>query len=222
MKRILYLGSDPSHFSPEGELTHYPLIKIVPCAAKNLFANWLRCTHLILTSKHGVRLFAERLRSGRKKTLGKEIIAVGQVTAYALEKEGLRATLVSREETQEGIISLLEKRPPRKSSYFLLPRSSRSRSVLTDYLKAAGYAFEAVDLYDTLLQKPGPIPDLNQFDEIVFTSPSTVKGFQALKLEIPVNMQLTAIGPVTEKVLKKALNQYHQVRNTQGDKNVSC
>jgi uroporphyrinogen-III synthase len=222
MKRILYLGSDPSQFSSECTLVHYPVIKIVPCVPKSLFDNWHHCTHIILTSKHGARIFAESLKSAKKTVASKEIIVVGRVTALALEKEGMRATQIAEIETQEGIIALLERTPPSRNSFFLLPRSSRSRAVLADFLKASGYPFEAVDLYHTHLQKPGPLPDLNAFDEIIFTSPSTVRGFERLEPIIPELVQLTAIGPITRKVLKKSFKEYDRVRNIQGDKNVRC
>ncbi len=208
MKRILYLGTDPTNYSHTGELIHYPVIKIVPLNPKDLFDDWERCTHLVITSKHAARLFAEHLRAA-KKTINQEVIAVGTASARALEKEKIPVNQIAREETQEGIIELLEKSPPPKNAFFYLPRSARSRPLLTDYLARSGYSFKAIDLYDTHFQKPGPLPDLEQFDEIIFTSPSTVDGFCALELKIPEHVILTAIGPVTQ--LRLSNFEIHQI-----------
>jgi len=68
---------------------------------------------------------------------------------------------------------------------------------------ARGVRHQVCDLYQTVFQKPGPLPDLSKVDEIIFTSPSTIKGFIAAFGAIPTNKKLTCMGPITEEELKK-------------------
>ena len=56
-------------------------------------------------------------------------------------------------------------------------------------------------IYDTRTVQPKVVPDLTKVDEIVFTSPSTVKAFLDVFSEIPQDKKLTTIGPVTEQAL---------------------
>jgi uroporphyrinogen-III synthase len=61
------------------------------------------------------------------------------------------------------------------------------------------------DLYDTVPQKLEPIPDLNAIDEIVFTSPSTVRAFVEIFRHIPQDKTLTCLGPITQEELQKEI-----------------
>jgi uroporphyrinogen-III synthase len=61
--------------------------------------------------------------------------------------------------------------------------------------------FTAIDLYDPIFQAPLPIPNLDEFDEIVFTSPSTVRAFLAIYGEIPKDKIIAPIGPITKMSL---------------------
>jgi uroporphyrinogen-III synthase len=54
-----------------------------------------------------------------------------------------------------------------------------------------------IDLYETVAQRVEPVPDLRLFDEIVFTSPSTVDAFFEIFGHIPSGKKIVAIGPVT-------------------------
>ncbi len=179
--KTLYLGTDPSHYETENELVHYPVIKIIPQAFKIP-----HFTHIVFTSKNAVKVFGEYDFSN------KTVIAIGKVTA-----KYLKDCIVAKEETQEGLITLF-KTMEMKNAHVLFPRSSLSRPVLIEYFKKEKIAFETIDLYDTEFQKPEPIPDLNTFDEIVFTSPSTVDAFFKIFSSIPGHIKIISIGPVTE------------------------
>lgn len=202
MKRLLYLGTDPSHYPYEGELVHLPLIKIVPCLkAQESFQEMDGFTHLIFTSKNGVEVFFSLFKGELKnKILG----AVGKVTALYLEKHGYPPQLVAGEETQEGLIELLKKEKLENSN-LLLPGSSRSRPLLQRFLQEKGIRYKAVALYHTELIKPQELPNLESFNEIIFTSPSTVEAFFQIFSTIPKGIKLTPIGPVTQISLNNFL-----------------
>jgi uroporphyrinogen-III synthase len=126
----------------------------------------------------------------------KEVIAIGEATASLLKKKGLKP-LIAPFATQEGVIELISQ----LKGHFFLPHSKLARPALKDYFKAHHIPFFALELYTTKFQCPEPIPKLNEFDEIVFTSPSTVEGFLRIYKELPKDKKLTAIGPVTKAAL---------------------
>lgn len=206
MKTTLYLGTDPTQYSAE-HLIHYPVIKIVPRSAdhpeiKQAFAEMAEYTHLIFTSKNAVKVFFA-LYGSVENLKEKTVIAIGAVTASYLSAYGLPPDYVSTEETQEGVVNLLQTLPL-ENAYIFLPRSSLSRPVLTAFFTASNIRFRACDLYDTVSQVIYPLPDLEQVDEIVFTSPSTVKAFVEIFGALPRNKKCLAIGPITNQAMLEA------------------
>lgn len=202
---ILYLGIDPKHFLEPCHLIHYPVIApqvrpIEDPQVQKAFATLESITHILFTSQQAVHFFFSHLTTMRKR-IGKQIfVAIGKATASALEERGYRAEWISLVETQEGMVELLETKSL-EGAYFLLPRSSRSRSILIDFFEKKRVCYMAFDLYDTLIKQSGPLPDLTEVDEIVFTSPSTVEGFLKIFGIFPQNKKLRAIGPITQAAL---------------------
>jgi uroporphyrinogen-III synthase len=165
------------------------VIRTVFCGSvEPALALWPKFTHIIFTSQTAVCYWPG--------PWNKQLIAIGPSTAAALQAKGWEP-LIAPEATQEGVIALLES----IDGYFFLPRSRLARSALTDYLQARKTPFFAFDLYDTVFQKLEPVPDLAEFDEIVFTSPSTVEGFLRIYGALPRDKKLTPIGPITAKCL---------------------
>lgn len=204
MKRCLYLGLDPVRFPYSGEVVHYPVIKIVPRALDDpeiqaAFSALPDCTHLLFTSKSSVEIFFDHFAA--KKWPHQQLVAIGRVTADFLTQRGHRVDLTAREETQEGLVECLA--PSQlKEAYFFLPRSSLSRAVLTKHFDAHHIRYKSCTLYDTHFQHLHPVPDLADFDTIVFTSPSTVKGFLNIYRTLPSDKELLAIGPITADALR--------------------
>ena len=189
-KRILYLGTDPSRFSWAGTIVHYPVIKIIPRKAP--LPDLTPFTHLIFTSKNAVQCFFDLGGT----TEGKHVIAVGSVTACHLP-----GALVAKEETQEGIIALLEKLDL-SGAHLLLPRSSQSRPALENYLVKRQISHCLLDLYDPVPHRPGESPSLEEVDAIVFTSPSTIKGFLEIFGAIPAGKEIVTQGAISDQFLK--------------------
>lgn len=211
-KKILYLGLDPSRFVHESELVHFPLIQIQPRPfvneVKEAFAKLETYTHILFTSRTPVSLFFEYAsQAGFSKELlvKKEYICVGKATAKRLKDFCLKEPMVASIETQEGVILLLQNLKLDRAHIFF-PHSANAREALFSYFKTSAVKFSSVALYETLpCQKE--LPDLNGFDEIVFTSPSTVHAFCLLAKTLPPLNKCIAIGPITEKVLKEQFCQ---------------
>ncbi|MBS0653469.1 MAG: uroporphyrinogen-III synthase [Verrucomicrobia bacterium] len=217
MKRVLYLGTDPTQFAAQGHfdghLIHYPVIQIVPKSPllpelKLAYDDLHDYTHLIFTSKNAVQIFFQHLKElGLSGTIltNKTVIAIGAVTAARLNAHGTVPAHIAEQESQEGLVQLLNKLDI-EDAYFFLPRSALSRPILARYFVEREIRFQACDLYDTKTLKAAPVPDLKQIDEIVFTSPSTVKGFMEIFGALPHDKKLLAIGPITENALREVFS----------------
>jgi uroporphyrinogen-III synthase len=190
MIMILYLGIDPSRFSHQGKLFHYPVIqtrKIDSEALRRAKQLWPHFTHVIFTSRSAVRYWFEE-----GLPFDKQAIAIGDATAEILREKGVEPK-VAKKATQEGVIELLQE----AGAHYFWPRSKHARDLL---LKRFPHIF-ALDLYETVAVAPKPIPDLKRFREIVFTSPTTVRAFLKIFKKFPKNVRCRPIGPVTKMEL---------------------
>lgn len=191
--KTLYLG-----LNPKPNTYHYPVIRTHFCGdLQPALQLWPQFTHIIFTSQTTVHYWPG--------PWDKILLAIGPATAAALQTRGLKS-LLAPEATQEGVIELIKD----MDGYFFLPRSRLARSSLTDYMRERGIRHFVLDLYDTVFQKLEPVPNLADFDEIVFTSPSTVEGFLRIYGEFPKGKNLTAIGPITERVLNEVHSQVNK------------
>jgi uroporphyrinogen-III synthase len=198
----LYLGTDPENCEFK-DLVHYPIIKTIPLEIpSHIWEDFADYTHILLTSKNAVAIFLSQLKD-QSLLKNKQIIAIGKSTAAKLTQEGFAPHQIAEDESQEGIINLL-KRQDLHDAYIFYPRSTLARKKLEHYMISKGIRHQICDLYETVFQKPEPSPDFSKIDEIIFTSPSTVKGFIAAFGSIPPNTKLTCIGPITEEELKKS------------------
>lgn len=194
--KTLYLGLDPG----DQPCVHYPVIRIEPRPEKLLEAIGELSTysHLLFTSQQAVAIFFEYASIGEQK-----VIAIGPKTAEKLKERGVVAVCPA-EHTQEGLIALLETMQFEEKPSFFYPRSSIARPLLAEYL--ARWRTCVIDLYETHFQCLEPVPDLADFERIVFTSPSTVQGFLKIYGELPKDKELVAIGPITESALQLGEN----------------
>ena len=183
-EKVLYLG-----LRAKLGTYHYPVIRTELCAnMSQALARWDQFTHMIFTSPTAVEYWPG--------PWDKEILAIGPVTAQFL-KDRAHHCQIAPHATQEGIVELIRN----MQGFFFIPRSRKARSVLGDYFKQNRIPHYLFDLYDTHFQRLQPVPSLEEFTEIVFTSPSTVEGFLRIYGSLPQGKKLTAIGPITQKLL---------------------
>lgn len=206
MGKILYLGLDPSRFikEREEEVIHLPLIRIQPRPFTEVepFFHQLPChTHILFTSQTPIPIYVEYAQKAgftRVDLKKYEYICLGEATAAKLEEFNVEASLVAKIATGEGVIELFQTIPPPKRLFF--PHSSLARHVIINYLRGENISFTNFFLYDTL-QAEVDLPDLSQFEEIIFTSPSTVRAFWELFAFLPRPEISRAIGPITQRTI---------------------
>lgn len=202
-KKILYTGLDPSNY-PE-EVFHLPLIEIFPLKPNDeVLQEFSKFTHLIITSKSVIPILIQHVNLSAWQS--KVTICVGQATKKQLEQIGISPTITAQEETSEGILLELSKLDL-KNAYIFWPHSSLSRNVIPKYLLKNNIRFVSFPFYETKTKRIKNLPNLNEFDEIIFTSPSTVTAFIENYGCLPNNIKLISIGSITENFLNKLLTK---------------
>lgn len=209
MKKILYLGLDVSSYQTKGCVTHFPVIEIIPIQSthpsiKESLTSFSSYTHLLITSKSSTKILSDYLPLfgyGLNDWQAKKTIAIGRGTAKDLQNKGIEPFLVAQEESSEGLIKELSAVELKNSSFFW-PHSAQSRPLISHFFHSQSAKLKECILYHTKTLQHKNLPDLNHFDEIVFTSPSTVKAFLEIFGSFPTNKKLTPIGPITAAFLK--------------------
>lgn len=187
MKKMLSFGLEP--YPVEGyEITHIPLIEVVPLPMPDFKKPLEQATHLILTSKTAVDLFP---------LCQKKVIAVGKATAARAIEKGFSVVDVAKEESQEGIVDLIQNLA-RPSLFW--PRSELARPLLSTFCDEKEIPLFSFSLY-TLYFRKVILPPLQNFDALYFSSASTVDAFLALKPCLPHQIKFFAKGVVTKNYI---------------------
>jgi len=175
---------------------------------------------LLFTSINAINFFFRRLQERNldaRDLKGPKIGVVGTATAEALRGYGLRADLLPREFTGEGLAAVLleEGVAGRK---ILLPRAQEAREVLVEKLQAGGAEVTVVPVYRNI--RPESYAEVRaalekkKIDLVTFTSSSTVNNFvemlaisdQAEFDRLLGGVKVAVIGPITAKTgLKRGL-----------------
>lgn len=206
----LYLGLELPPRWQRPDVLHYPVIRIAPRPfdapdIREAFSELHTFTHLVFTSKSAVSLFCDGLLHFGASLNNLQGIAVGQATAALMLTKGIPPSLIASQETAEGLVQAMQETAWNCPSFFW-PRSALARPVLTDFWKEHKFRYRDCVLYDTELQQPFPPPNLASFQEIVFTSPSTVQGFLNIWGAFPEGIRLNAIGPITQAALREKIS----------------
>ncbi len=195
------------------EVIEFPTVKLEPAGSEQIdrFLDKLEdYRDLIFTSSRGVEIFMSRLfeRSDARQLAGKNICAIGPVTAGCLEKFGIRVDFVPEEYRAEALLEFFPKELAGRK--VLLPRSDVARDVLPEQLRENGAEVDVLPVYRQLVPEPENKSAVRSggFDIITFTSSSTADNFfkiindgKAYKLLSEV--LVCCIGPITARALRK-------------------
>jgi len=197
------------------EPVEVPVLEICPPAnfdaVDAALRNLARYDWLILTSANTVRALAERATTwgiALDQSAQLKVAAVGEATATAARKAGLRVTFVPEYSVAESLAEgLLAQAAGQK---ILLARASVARDVIPDALRAAGAEVDVVDAYQNVLPEAAP-EQLRRavekkLDAATFTSSSSVthlaEAAGAAGIAWPLaDVPAVSIGSITSQTL---------------------
>jgi len=168
---------------------------------------------LVLTSVNGVDALWHRLKHWRmdaRHLRHLQLAAIGPATKSAIEKLGLKVSLVPEKYVAESIVRKLRSKV--RGKHVLLLRAKVARDVIPRELRKAGGQVDVVEGYETVLPRASrtrlrlALNDAKRRPHVIaFTSSSSVRNFVALmgncfSLD---NIKLASIGPVTSLTLRE-------------------
>lgn len=208
-KRILFTGLSQERFFNKGVYFHLPLIKIEPLDDYREFDNYLKRIRnfdwIVFASRYGVEYFFKRLKAkgyDLRVLSDIKIAAIGNSTKNRLLDFGIIADLVPKKESSEGLVTEF-KNLDIKGKRIFLPRSDISDKGLEKACKRLGAKITTSFAYKNVMPKDLPDLNLDYFDEIMFTSPSTVRNFKRRYKKVPKNVKVRCIGDVTLRETKR-------------------
>ncbi len=210
-KNILYLGTNPEKYRTLGNIIHLPMIEIVkkkfsPQEYRTLIENLNKYPLVILTSRYAVKYFMEIIGQEGYSIVKLGYIdfaAVGQDTAKELRSYRIDPKVIASVETSEGLLRSLTKEYNLKDKKILFPRSALPNPFLKDELTKQGAEVTELTVYDNRKPEKADI-SFERIDQVLFTSPSTVKNFLEDYGVIPGNWKILSKGAPTQKALKDA------------------
>jgi uroporphyrinogen-III synthase len=178
---------------------------------------------LILTSVNGVEALwkrMEKLRLTKKHLQHLRVAAIGPATRKAIEKHGVKVSVVPEEYIAESVVDSLRDRVAGKR--VLLARAKVARDVIPRELRKLGAKVDVVEAYETTVPKKSRkqlravLEDAKRRPHVItFTSSSTARNFVALlgnnmarvrpyfKKMRSDEIHLASIGPVTSSTLRE-------------------
>ena len=204
--KLLYTGLKPKQLIDGfAEIDHLPVLKIKPKAFEEV-SDFIKqitlASHIIITSQTTAEILAnylQKLKINLSELHGKIWIAVGKSTEKVMKQLQLPVTKVAEFECAEGVIEVIKKLNC-KNSFFFWPHSSLARPLITSYLSENKISLLEFSLYEPIVNRDLSLPCLENYDAIMFTSPSGVDAFKELYGQLP-QKNLLAIGPVTKAYL---------------------
>ena len=164
---------------------------------------------VLCTSWYAAEYFVKSLREIKPDVeLGSKLYAViGRRTEKALQQYGIFASIVSDEETAQGLLNSITQQMDIQGIRMLFPRSSLPNPFLKEALISRGAIVSEITIYENTKPPKKPLPSI-PIDGVIFTSPSTVKNFLIDYGTIPSSWKILAKGPVTLKNLQEAGYNY--------------
>ncbi len=167
--------------------------------------NIKRFDWIVFASRYGVEYFFKRLNNlgfDSRNLSEIKIAAIGSSTRNRLLDFGISADLMPKKESSEGLLEEFQKLGLRGKKIFL-PRSDISDKGLRKKLEKLKAKVTSSFAYRNVMPKGLPDLDLNNFNEIIFTSPSTVRNFKKRYIRVPENTKIRYIGGATKAEIKR-------------------
>ena len=213
---------EPSDTLPEimrssgAKLLSLPMIEIIPSSLDPRMTDKLNNLNqydwIFFTSKNGVVNFFKQLIDAKgstelPKTL--KLAVIGYKTGLELEYYGYAPTFISEENTAEEFMNRFDAKYKPENQNILLSLGNLADNTLQNNLSLKN-TVHRINVYQTVkpAQADTEIIDLiknNQYDLIVFTSPSTFNNFCTFyDSSLLEKLKMASIGSVTTKAIQKA------------------
>lgn len=207
---ILYTGTNPKKYARLGKVFHFPMVEIIENnldeqIVSKLIADLDQYHLILITSRFAVRYFFNLLEQNKFPISDlkiKDFIVIGKDTADALREYDLEPALISEIETSEGLLEELTQKFDLKDKKILFPRSSLPNPYLKDELTKMGSQIDELPVYQNVRPAKKDLPT-EAIDQILFTSPSTVRNFLHDYGAIPNHWKIWSKGPLTSKQLQE-------------------
>jgi uroporphyrinogen III methyltransferase/synthase len=203
----LFTGTDPSKFLKYGPFLHVPMIKITPSPLQDrvevLRQKLLNWDGIIFPSSPAVQFFMEALlaETDVRALAGKQILAVGPLTAHTLKTYGINAD--GAPEGFGGAAALAQNANVKPGRYGY-PTSDQSP--VEDRQKALvskGIRLDPVVFYINQPTNPEKLPR-QSYHRVLFTSGSTVRAyFDRFPDEKTKPREWIAVGTSTRKAIEQ-------------------
>jgi len=193
-KKTLSFGLRPKN---KKGLSCQPLIETIPLAPS--LDGLGAATHILLSSQSSLDYLAPYLSDA---ILKKELISIGQKTSEQAARLGFQTIHTARDETSEGVTALLGTLDL-GGAHLFWPHSALSRRIIPNWLFEKRISFSECALYTTRNKKNVERLPLDQFDELFFSSPSTVDAFFELYGRPPEDMLVRTQGATTYSYFKE-------------------
>ena len=193
-----------------------PMIEIIPSLMEPKMSQKLNNLHeydwIFFTSKNGVVNFFKQLIDARGSTeLPKSVklAVIGYKTGLELEYYGYAPTFISEENTAEEFLNRFNAKYQPENLKILLSLGNLADNTLQNNLSVKN-TVHRINVYQTVkpAQTDTEILDLiknNQYDLIIFTSPSTFNNFCTFyDSSLLEKLKMASIGNVTTKAIQKA------------------
>ncbi len=166
---------------------------------------------IIFTSPNGVYHFFETRKEREFSSLPDniQIAVIGKKTEKVLSVFGYRADFVNPGNTSEDFVfAFADKIRTEKNPKILLAVGNLARTFIQDKLKDWAEC-SRIDVYKTevpnaINKKNIQLIKSNQYEMLIFTSPSAIQNFMTLTNDISVeNIRLACIGEITAREARK-------------------
>jgi uroporphyrinogen III methyltransferase/synthase len=198
------------------DVIELPTIRIEPPKDLRGFAELVQDCHtydwIVFTSPNGVDAFFDifyKLYNDARSIGGARIAVIGPGTAAKLKEMHLAVDLMPEKDfVAEGLVKAFKDHQNMEHITVLWVRAEGAREVIANELTGMGAIVDEAIAYRTVPEDRDNAAAIDRFkaegaDLITFTSSSTVDCFFDLGLELPDDIQIASIGPVTTRTLEE-------------------
>ena len=197
-RKWLYTGTDINYFKGKGIVVHNPMINIVSqqatCEGMRALNNLKAFDRIVFASPFAVREFFSVLESKGmdvRTIANHQLSSIGASTSSELKKFGLNVSPTATDNSAAGLLASFKKNNIKGES-MLLPCSDKGLSVLPAGLQSLGNTSFQLKLYTAMMPDNVVRHNLDDFEGIVFSSPTAVHHFFKLHSTLPPSLKVVA------------------------------